>query len=342
MTSLYTFQDVKEQLDCRQVIEEYLGPPLRHTGNSWVWACPFHDERTTGAFHGWRNGFKCFSCGEAGSVIDFVSVYLQITPAEAAVRLNGGENVQQPNPEEAAKRAAERAERAARELEKRIEEAQEALKELCQTQSWLRYHEQLTDDTRRLWESWGIPDFFQGFWKLGYDPDHVVWSGGVEWHTPTMTIPVFENYSWACLNVRHRLMNPPMPGDKYRPERSGLPASFWISDPDESLQGRAMLVEGEKKAAVTYITADDPRLNVVGLPGKNPPAQLLEKFSDCEPIYICMDPDAERESEKIAFALGSERCRLVELPEKIDDMILRHQLDKAWMRTILRTARRLR
>jgi Zinc-binding domain of primase-helicase len=242
------------------------------------------------------------------------------------------------SPSEKARRAAEYARLREESLKREIERAQEALKELQSAQSWLRYHEQMTDEARQQWESWGIPDFWQEFWKLGFDPDRIVWSNKEQWHTPTMTIPIFAPATWEVLNVRHRLLNPPRPGDKYRPEKSGLPAALFIADPDEPVSNKTLLVEGEKKSMVSFITADDPTLQVVGIPGKNPPKELLEQLNNCDPLYICLDPDATPEAHKVALSVGADRCRLIELPDKIDDLILKYQLDNSWMRRMMRQA----
>ena len=241
-------------------------------------------------------------------------------------------------PEQRTQRAIDHAREAEERLKAEIQRAQDALAKLQDARVWLRYHDQLTDEARKRWESWGIPAFYQEFWKLGFDPDRVVFSNNLEWHTPTMTIPVFSPAFKECLNVRHRLLNPPRPGDKYRPERAGLPAALFIADPDEPVMDKTLLVEGEKKAMVSFVTADDPFLQVVGIPGKNPSTALLTQLRDCDPVYICLDPDATRESINIASALGAARCRIIELPDKIDDLIINHQLDKSWIKQITRQA----
>ena len=297
--------------------------------HEWHGPCPLcggedrfiiHTDRKFPSWNYW-----CRVCKPEGGWIDEINPKLKekqqiMTPAEKA--------------EQAAKLAREAEER----LQAEIQRAQEALRELQQAQSWLRYHEQLTDGARQTWAGWGIPEFFQEFWKLGYDPDHVVWSANIEWHTPTMTIPIFAPRTWECLNVRHRLMNPPRPNDKYRPERNGLPMALFIADPDSGLQGKTLLVEGEKKSMVSFITADDPLLQVVGIPGKNPKPSLLEQLNECDPVYICLDPDATPEAKKIATELGRDRTRLIELPDKIDDLIIRHGLDSSWFAGVLRQA----
>ena len=243
------------------------------------------------------------------------------------------------DPKKATEQAARRAEEAARDLERKIKEAQKTLEELRQAQAWLRYHDQLTEQAIKIWESWGIPEGMLDFWKFGYEPDRVVWTGTTEWHTPTMTIPVFEPNTWNVLNIKHRLLNPFRPGDKYRPERAGLPQSIWIADPDLGLSGRTFIVEGEKKAAVTWLALNDASFQVAGMPGKNTNDKLIEQFIDCEPIYICLDPDANQSAQDLADKLGRERARVLRLPMKIDDAILVEAIDKSGLIRLMKMAR---
>jgi len=114
-----------------------------------------------------------------------------------------------------------------------------------------------------------------------------------------------------------------------------------VADYEMPIKNRVMLVEGEIKSMVSYITADDPALQVVGVPGKNMPDWMFPKFAEADPLYLCFDPDAIKEAKAAAARLGKERCRLIELPDKIDDLILCHHLDKAWMKGVLRQAVRL-
>jgi len=39
--------------------------------------------------------------------------------------------------------------------------------------------------------------------------------------------------------------------------------------------------------------------------------------------------------------LGRDRCRVIELPDKIDDMIISNFLGKNWMCSVMRTARKV-
>ena len=208
---------LKATTDCRDVVELDLGAPLRHVSQYSTWRCPFHDERTPGGFRVWGDGYKCFSCGAHGDAIAWLTEYRKLDFTQAVTVLNGGQPVTNIQPQDRLQQAQINAERAAAELEQKIIKAQAALTELRAAQSWVRYHDQLTDQSRQTWTSWGVTEFFQDFWQLGYDPCHIIWTDSGEWQTPTYTIPIFEPESWNVLNVRHRLVNPPKPNDKYRP-----------------------------------------------------------------------------------------------------------------------------
>ena len=294
--------------------------------NEWHGPCPFcggkdrfviHTDRPYPSWNWW-----CRQCHPDSGWIDEINPMLK-----------------EPMSQERAEQIANDAEKR---LQKAIDDAQAALDELRRARSWEHYHQQLTTETRVKWESWGIPEFWQDFYKLGYDPDRVIWTGTTEWHTPTMTIPIFESLTWECLNVKHRLLKPPKAGDKYRPERSGLPASLFIAYPDEPIYGKTLLVEGEKKAMVSFLTADDHNLQVVGVPGKNTPAHLLSQLDECDPIYICLDPDATDDAISLARKLDVRRTRIIELPDKIDDLIINYRLDERWMKNIMKQGVKVR
>ena len=242
------------------------------------------------------------------------------------------------SPQERAKRAAEYAREREESLKREIEKAQLVLKELQEARSWLRYHEQLDDFAKGLYEQRGIPEFFQEFWKFGYSADKLFISDGEEWHTPTLTIPIFEP-GWNCINVRHRLLNHKKLNDKYRPDRSGLPAALYVADPDKKIENKTFLVEGEFKAMTTFVTIDDPGMQVIGIPGKNCKLDLLNKMKNCDPVYICLDPDAKKEAQEIANIIGRSRSRVVNLPGKIDDMINEGILDKEKLKHIINTSK---
>jgi hypothetical protein len=69
------------------------GHELRRAGNLWKCRCPFHDERTP-SFTVYDDGrFKCFGCGEAGDVIDYIRLRDGLGFREACARLGSGTTV---------------------------------------------------------------------------------------------------------------------------------------------------------------------------------------------------------------------------------------------------------
>ena len=211
----------------------------------------------------------------------------------------------------------------ARQLEseqRRKIEAERAIKLLQDEHLWERWHSEMPDTARAWWRSQGISEFWQDYLRLGYCPDKPVWSDGHEFHTATYTLPVWDT-GWKLVNLRHRLVNEPRPGDKYRPDRAGLPASLYLTDPENPIAEHVLAVEGEKKAIVTCATLDvgGGKASVVGFPGKNPSTEILERLDHCQRVVICLDPDVD--TKPIASRYGN-RARLMTLPGKIDDCIL--------------------
>lgn len=208
------------------------------------------------------------------------------------------------------------------ESEKRSKaEAERAIKMLQEDEHlWERWHSEMPDTARAWWRSQGIFDFWQDYLQLGFCPDKAVWSDGAEFHTATYTLPVWDT-GWRLVNLRHRLATEPKPGDKYRPDRAGLPASLYLTDPENPIAEHVLAVEGEKKAIVTCAALDvgGDKASVVGFPGKNPTAEILARLDHCQRVVLCLDPDVD--PRPIAERYG-KRARAMTLPGKIDDCIL--------------------
>jgi hypothetical protein len=323
------YKALKAGVDLRQHIASLMGQP-DETGSTWTWPCPFHNETTTGGFHVYKDGYRCFSCGAYGDMFDFDAFWQKKPLADVLRSLD---------PVEMSERATENALRAAQELEAKIQQAQAALAELRSARRWEYYHEQMTREASQLWRARGVPEWYQDMASFGYDPDHIVMYKKEQYHTPTLTIPIFAPVSRDCLNIRHRLLNPPDQdaGNKYRPERTGLGAHLFLADPDKAIAGKTLVVEGEIKAAVVFATADDPELQVVGLPGKTPKAELLDQLAGAGTLYVCLDPDADKDAQSIAKKYGG---RVIRLPVKIDDYIVANDLGKSWVRDIMAQARK--
>lgn len=66
--------DIKDRLDIVEEIKRYV--TLQQAGGRWKGLCPFHQEKTPSFFVFPDSArFKCFGCGAAGDILDFVMRY---------------------------------------------------------------------------------------------------------------------------------------------------------------------------------------------------------------------------------------------------------------------------
>jgi DNA primase len=94
-----TIREVRDRSDIVEVVSETVA--LTRAGVNYRGLCPFHREKTPSFFvHPTRQAFKCFGCGEGGSVFDFLMKARNLAFADAveelaerygvAVRYEGG------------------------------------------------------------------------------------------------------------------------------------------------------------------------------------------------------------------------------------------------------------
>jgi len=216
---------------------------------------------------------------------------------------------------------------------RRLEQARAAIALLQNEHAWERYHADMPDLAREWWHAQGIFDWAIDWLGLGYCASRTVWSGGKEHVTATYTIPVFHR-GRKVQNIRHRLANPPKPGDKYRPHRAGLPLSLYLTDPESVLHETAVLCEGEKKAIVAMQCADFPDWTIVGVPGSTPPDYCVAPLRRAGRVVVILDPGADPYA--LARRLGN--ARVVELPCKLDDAITAGAIDRDTFRRMVETA----
>jgi hypothetical protein len=229
--------------------------------------------------------------------------------------------------------------------EKRIkEDAETAIKHLTDSHKWDEYYSWLKVDktASAYWTGAGIVDeFWWGEWKLGFDPMHSFWFDGgecgwVEHRTPTATIAT-RDISGRIINIKHRLLNP-FDGIKYRMEYKTNTEPVFIANLD-LLKGADYVLkcEGEKKAAVTWLTFDSPKVQAYGLP-KSPSNEMLEAIKGKIVIDI-LDPDI-KDNKRTREAYKDIDYRVMRLPMKIDDMILSAKLTKEDLRGMMKQARK--
>jgi hypothetical protein len=221
------------------------------------------------------------------------------------------------------------------------ERYQSAIEMLRREKMWEKYHESLCEESRELWRKCGVTDDYQNYWQLGYCDKFHYWTPQGEWVTPSMTIPIF-GQDWEALNVRHRLLAPQNPRDKYRPDRAGLqdaehPAPFMCDPYSGYSNERVIVCEGEKKAMVLYQLLDDPTLQILGIVGMNNLSAALIKKLENKNTWLWMDPDVPvKMQEESAHSL---KARLIRFPAKVDDSILAGDVNRQDVKFLLAKAR---
>jgi len=281
----------------------------------------FVQSKATGGAFGW-----CRRCG-----------YVWLPGREAGVTLTAEQQAE--------------IERQRQAFEKEQQElAAKAMAEFTASHVWKTYHAQLDDAARALYAQRGIVDpYWLNYWELGYCPNRGVWVGDAYYESPSLTIPLHEPVTGTVLNIKHRIVHPRSKNDRYRSEVKGLPPRLFVADHDRPMAGACLLVEGEFKAMTTYLALDDVDMHVVGVPGVTPDLDLLAPIANCDPVYVCLDPDARVLSHakaantplgRLVDVIG-EKSRIINLNRKIDDMILDGSLTKGGLRALIKCAKRL-
>lgn len=202
------------------------------------------------------------------------------------------------------------------------------IQHLRQVAYWQGWHDAMGQKEREMWRRQGISDSLQDWFKLGYVNDHAYGHNGETYTSPAMTIPIFDT-GWEAVNVQYRLTNAVPGAGKYR-FTPGLLAPLFLTEPDQELSGSVLVVEGAKKAIVTWAHIGN-KLKVVAVPSKMPGADLIKKLANCDPIYVGLDPDAymptktangttQSAAQRLHDLIG-RRARFVSFPAKPDDLL---------------------
>jgi len=298
-------------------------------------ACPLHGGKDANAFHVYADSgkqkWKCFSgdCG-GGDALDFVQKW-RGWDLEQAYEFLGGE--QQYDPQEMKRLADERHVRAQAELLDKQQRVEAARKELQVAEKHLFYHDTMGEWAVDMWNRRGLDEGLQSFFTLGACSDFVVG----DYHTPTLTIPIFSEEN-TLLNIKHRLVNPKNPKDKYRPETHGLGVfPPLLAIPAMGYDGELIIVvEGEIKAMVTWAHLPASDFQVIGVSGRNSFKPLTEKLFG-KKVVVIPDPGAEKEAFEFA---RSVQGRIFYAPEKIDDYLISASITSDNFYNALRQARK--
>lgn len=301
-------------------------------------ACPLHGGDNPNGFSVFekdgRQYWKCFTrdCG-GGDIIDFVMTWQNKNFKQACLFLGGDVLA---DPVEMERMARERHTKAVIDREAAQQREDARRRELQAEQKHLYYHQHMSDYFIEQWINRGLDESWQGFFSLGGCDDFII---NECWHTPTLTIPIFD-VNYDVLNIKHRLLKPQNPKDKYRPEKSGLGAfPPLLAFPDKGYDGETtFVVEGEIKAMVTASIAPDSEWQFIGVPGRSQYNGLIDKLFG-KNVIVVPDPGAEQDAAKFCKAV---KGRWLALPDKIDDIIVSQELDGSWLKNMERQARRLR
>ncbi len=316
------------------------GNPYKSYGE-WRCACPLHggDNETGFAIYNdkGREKWKCFTgnCG-GGDAISFVEVW-QKTDFKGACGFLDGKIID--DPQEMIRLSQIRAENAKRELEEAIAKAQAARAQLEAAQMHVHYHENMKEWGRLAWVQRGIDESYQALWSLGSCDDKKIMYKGQEYHTPTLTIPLVDS-NYSLLNIKHRLLNPPKPNDKYRPEREGLGAfpPFYAWPDMEYKADMIWIMEGEIKSMVTATISPDAGWQYIGVPGQDAFDKMpVEKLAG-KNVIVIPDPNAELKAYQFAKKI---HAKFIILPDKIDDLIVENEYGGDWLASLYKQARKV-
>lgn len=214
--------------------------------------------------------------------------------------------------------------------------ARKAAWEILQRGSaWIAYHQecQSSDHALGLWAESGIGSEAVARWGLGWTAACPVMKSH-----QSLTIPVFRD--GRLVDIRHRLVDPPEEGGKYRTEFPGVVPSIY--NLDRVRGGRFLVVEGEKKT----IVLEDHGIPTIGIPGADYGIKALlphlYAFGGRAGVIVGVDPGMEERARSIATSIAKTGAKtwIADFPEKPDDFVL--QYGKELAIEVIRQARPIR
>ncbi len=190
----------------------------------------------------------------------------------------------------------------------------------------------------------GLDEGLQEFFYLGAMEDFTYWEKKNEYHTPTLTIPYFDEQMNPVF-INHRLVNPINPKSKYRPDISGIDVPDYLAVPAMGYDGEfIVVVEGAKKAMVAWSKCPTD-VQVIGVSTQGAYRPLADKLCG-KNVIVIPDPDKVTErNQKVLLQshdlVKSVNGKILKLPQKIDDYIVQSGMDENGFTTILKQARKL-
>lgn len=341
---MFDISAILAKSDLLAYVERAGGTP-KGNGNRYSCACPLHGGDNTTAFSIYfqdgRWKWNCFTgdCG-GGDAIRFIEVWQGLDFKRACEWINGGAVEDAQGMKESAE-----ARHAAALIEEQAAKERTAArrKELQVAEIHLYYHNNMTQYHKDQWTQAGIDEGLQNFWTLGGSPDFEYLEDGDIYHSPTLTIPIFGEYR-ELLTIQHRLLNPHNPKSKYRPEKTGLHAHPFLAVPEMGYDGGMIIViEGAKKAMVTW-TRSDVSWQCIGADSQEMYKSLIEPLKPVGKRVIVIpdpnttgNPNALRKGWNLAKEIGGS---FLQVPIKIDDLILQTEMKQDQFYSMLKQARK--
>lgn len=354
----YDFELIKQTVDLLDLIGS--DTDLKKVGsNEYAGPCPKcggKDRFRVNLVKGWFCR-KCQSEEHWNDQLDYIQWRDNVSLVEAYKKLGGNHRLTE---EESARLLAERTRRDQERQAEEQRQQEERRRQLNQNEAWREYYDGLTLETRQLWHQKGLSDLWIDYFQVGYCQNRTFFHDDKAFTSHSLTIPTFHtNYhfgeepelTWDCIGLVHRLLIDDPPGGKYRPHLAGAGKPLFNADLYAPIHGDVMLIEGEIKAMVTWAYLQEyvykrstilGRTQVVGIAGKSFNLNWADEFAEAEHIYICLDPDASEGAARIAKALDPERCSILDLPDKIDDMLVAGTLEVRHLAELIDTARRVK
>jgi hypothetical protein len=209
------------------------------------------------------------------------------------------------------------------------------LNEYTAAELWEACARKLADDHRAWWEQQGIPAAWQDYLRIGFQPSKVYRGANGELHTSAAyTIPYFHT-GWEFVTLQYRLFDPPTVTDRYRWEK-GLGTAYYDTQPEHPIGERVIICEGAKKAIVTAVYTPEA-YSVLAVPSKADFGGVAAAVQDASAVYVLLDPDAGQRARKLAGEIGPA-ARVVSMPVKVDDALVRYGATTADLLAYLRTA----
>lgn len=320
-------------------IERATGKTPIHRDDTWQCCCPAHDDRnpslTVRRGHDVPFVLYCHAGCSFDDILSSIGLTMNDEWRADESRRTDPLVIEEREREQAAKR----------------EEILARRKELKEENKWLEAAS-LVQENPGLMQVWSdelfgewqpITEKIVPFYSLGYVPEYMTRTSDGLVKTEALSIPYWGPRE-SLLTIQYKLLGPQFAKDKYRFE-AGLPSTLFLTRPDKKIAGHALVVEGAKKAIVTYVQVGTHFDHVIGLPSKSPATRVVKLLNAFDRITLALDPDAHYENghksalERVLRLLRTE-VFYMSLPSKPDDFFTVLGLDSNLFMTLAKNARR--